>query len=156
MHQPLPYKVPSFNLKSETSFLCTRGNTNITANIVETQLTESWVKSSENLHTIYCLTVPYILFRSESEKSITTKRHRCSILQQPASPTNEIVISLKKHNLKKKISLEHYITWIFRSYLGGCLCWRENSVFSPPLMPVNEWQKPLLLLPEDLALKLLS
>ena len=56
------------------------------------------------------LVVQHILFGTESEKSITTKCHSSSILQQPSSPANEIVIiSLKQLIFFKKIPLKHML-----------------------------------------------
>lgn len=55
------------------------------------------------------LAVQHILFGTESEKSITTKCHSSSILQQPSSTENEMVISLKQLIVFKKIPLKHLL-----------------------------------------------
>lgn len=74
----------------------------------------------------------HILFGTESEKSITKKCHRSSILQQPSSPANKMVISLKNQNFFWKIFLKHYATWTFRSYLAGLSVMEGKLCFSSP------------------------
>lgn len=75
----------------------------------------------------------HILFGTESEKTITKKCHRSSILQQPSSPANKMVISLKNQNFFWKIFLKHYATWTFRSYLAGLSVIGKTLLFLPSL-----------------------